>query len=235
MVDIVIVSYKDELELNQCIKSIKEHCVDYNLIIEDNNISNIGFTRAVNVGIKKGSADWVWLLNSDALIKDNMTQQALINRFSYGSQVGLVGSMQIDPYNHDLIKFAGSDCCFPAGRHKGGLLSMGHGRIPEKQKWLNFASVMLRRSMTNKIGLLDESMFLVYSDSSYCYTARSLGYECWYEPCSQVFHKLKASKGGSDWHRKDMEAFMKKWGITYDETSKSFQYSPLFQKLDMFP
>jgi GT2 family glycosyltransferase len=235
VIDIIIVSYKDQFDLEKCTASIKEHCTDYNLIIEDNNISNSGFTRAVNIGIKKGSSEWIWLFNSDAVVKDSMTAQALINRFSYGSQVGLVGSMQIDPDNHDLIKFCGSDCCFPAGRHKGGFISMGHGRIPEKQKWLNFASVMIRRSMIEKIGFLDESMFLIYSDSSYCYTARSFGYECWYEPRSQVFHKLKASKGVSEWHQKDMKAFMDKWGITYDEKTNSFRYSPLFQKLDMFP
>ena len=232
--DIIIVSYKDEVEIKRCVASIEKYCIDYKLYIEDNNINNVGFTCAVNTGIKKGTGEYIWLINSDAVVKDSQTQQALIDRFSYGTQVGIVGSMQVDYENHDLIRHCGTIRCFPGGQHKGGYISMGHGSIPEKQTWVNFASVMFSRKMTEDIGLLDESMYLLYSDSSYCYTARSKGYECWYESRSQIFHKLKASKTITEWHKKDMEVFMKKWGITQTPEGK-FVYSDLFARLDMFP
>jgi GT2 family glycosyltransferase len=209
--DIIIVSYQDEQELAQCVASIKQHCTDYNLIIETNTPeNNRGFTKAVNDGIRKGKSEFIWLLNSDAIVKDSVTQQALIERFSYSSKIGVVGSMQIDPDNHDMIRCAGVDVCFPAGRHKGGLISMGHGQIPEKQRWQNFASVMIRRNILRTVGYPDEGMFLIYSDSSFCYSVREAGLECWYEPRSQIYHRLKASKNISEWHQKDMVAFMKK-------------------------
>ena len=88
--------------------------------------------------------------------------------------------------------------------------------------------------MISEVGLLDENMYLLYSDSSYCYSCRAAGWECWYEPQSRVFHKLKVSKGVSEWHQKDMLAFMKKWGIIMTPEGQ-FIYSPLFSKLDMFP
>jgi GT2 family glycosyltransferase len=237
MTDIIIVSYKDQLELEQCVTSIRKNCSNYNLFVEDNNppLPNRGFSLAVNDGIKRGVSPYIWLLNSDAIIKDSMSQQALLERFSYGTQVGIVGSMQIDYDNHNLIRHCGTIKCFPSGSHQGGYISMGHGQIPSKQKWVNFASVMLSREMTEKIGLLDLNMFLLYSDSDYCYVARSRGYECWYEPRSKVFHKLKASKNTSEWHQKDMEAFMKKWGIRYLPEAKVFEYSLQFSHLDMFP
>jgi GT2 family glycosyltransferase len=237
MTDIIIVLYGDRKDLDRCVTSVEEHCTDYKLHIIDNNPpnENLGFTKANNQGIKAaGTGEYFWLLNQDAVVLEG-AQQALIDRFSYGEQVGIVGSKQLDPDNHDIIRFCGADCCFPAGRHKGGLVSMGHGRIPEKQKWLNFASVMIKRTVISKVGLLDESMYLLYSDSSYCYSCRQAGYECWYEPRSQVLHRLNASKNVSEWHKKDMEAFMKKWGITYDKETNTFQYSDLFQKLDLFP
>jgi GT2 family glycosyltransferase len=232
--DIVIVSYKDEEPLARCIASIKEHCTDYNLIVEDNNVDNRGFTKAVNDGIKKGSASYVWLINSDAIVLEG-AQQALIDRFGYHEKVGIVGSMQLDFDNQDIIRHGGTSRAFPGGVHKGGRVSMGHCKNPEKQTWVNFASVMLGRQMINEVGLLDEDMFLIYSDSSYCYTCRDKGWDCWFEPRSRVLHKLNASKTVTDWHKKDMEVFMKKWGIAYDPNAGSFQYSPLFQKLDMFP
>lgn len=232
--DIIIVSYKDEIELKRCVDSIKEHCKDFNLIIEDNNIVNRFFTKAVNEGISKGKAPYVWLINSDAVVLPG-AQEGLINHFSYGPQVGIVGSMQIDYENRDLIRHGGTVRAFPAGVHQNGLLSMGHCQIPKKQTWVNFASVMIRRAMIEKIGLLDSSMVLLYSDSDYCYFARSKGYEVWYTPNSRVLHKLNSSKKVTEWHEKDMKTFMNKWGISYHLESKSFQLSDKFQKLDMFP
>ena len=235
--DIIIVSYKDEIELKRCISSIKKYCKDYTLYIEDNNIEgqNRGFSLAVNDAIKKGSSEFIWLLNSDAIVKNEMTQQALIDRFSHSPRIGIVSSCQLDYDNPDRIRCAQTLQCFPGGVHSGGFVSMGHGQIPMKQCWANGASMMIRRSIIIDVGLLSDSMYLLYSDSDFCYTARSKGYECWYEPRSQVFHGLKVSKTNTEWHKKDMEAFMRKWGITYIKETNSFQYSELFQKLDMFP
>lgn len=232
--DIIIISYKDEIPLKECIASIERHCTDYNLIIEDNNLDNRGFSRAANAAIKKGKAPMIWLLNSDAIVLEG-AQQALIDRFAYGNQVGIVGSMQIDPDDHDLIRCGGMLRAFPSGVHKSGRISMGHCQIPSKQTWYNFASVALSSKMVEKIGPMDESMFLLYIDSDYSYYCRSCGYEVWYEPRSRVIHKLNASKKVTEWHKKDLEAFMKKWGITYNQETNSFQYSEQFKKLDMFP
>jgi GT2 family glycosyltransferase len=231
--DIIIISYKDEEPLKECIASIKEHCTDYNLIVEDNNIDNRGFSKAGNIAIKKGTAPFIWLLNSDAIVLKG-AQQALIDRFSYGDKVGIVGSMQVDPDDPDIIKCGGMLRAWPSGVHAGGRVSMGHCQIPSKQTWYNFASVMLSRKMVEDIGAMDESMFLLYIDSDYGYYCRSKGYEIWYEPRSVVKHKLHASKTPTEWHRKDMEAFMKKWGITVTPEGL-FSYSDLFLKLDLFP
>ena len=231
--DIIIVWYGDRTDLDACIASVEKNCTDYELRVIDNNKVNLGFTKAVNTGIKAGTCPYVWLINQDAIVLPG-AQEALIYRFSYHHKVGIVGSMQRDPDDQDLIRHGGTLRAFPSGIHKGGRISMGHGQIPEKNTWVNFASAMLRRSMIDEIGPLDEQMFLVYSDSDYCYVARRAGWDVWYEPRSQVLHKLKASRGTSEWHQKDMQAFMKKWGIVHVPPDK-FSVSSGFQKLDMLP
>ena len=231
--DIVIVLYGDRKDLDRCVASVEKHCTEYALHVVDNNEVNRGFTKGNNEGIVAGTAPWVWLLNQDAVVLEG-AQQALIDRFSYGPKVGIVGSMQIDYDNQDLIRHGGTSRAFPAGAHKGGLLSMGHCSMPEKQTWVNFASVMLRREMIEKIGPLDERMYLVYSDSDYCYHAREQGWECWYAPRSRVLHRLNVSKKVTDWHRKDMQAFMDKWGIKALPDGQ-FAVSERFSRLDMFP
>jgi len=234
MTDIVVVLYGDRKDLDRCVASVEKYCTDYKLHVIDNNKENRGFTKANNDGIRAGTGNFIWLLNQDAVILEG-AQQALINRFKYHEKVGIVGSMQIDYDNHDLIRHGGTSRAFPGGQHKGGYISMGHCKNPEKQTWVNFASVMLRRKMIDEIGAMDEKMFLIYSDSDYCYTARQNGWECWYEPASKVYHKLNASKTITDWHKKDMEAFMKKWGIRHISEKNAFEYSDAFNKLDMFP
>jgi GT2 family glycosyltransferase len=235
MTDIITLLYGDRKDLDQLITSIETHCTDYNLIVIDNNELNRGFTKATNEGISQGTAPYIWLLNQDAIVLKG-AQEALIQRLLLDETCGIAGSMQVDIDNPNLIRHGGTQRAFPGGSHKGGYLSMGHCQIPEKQTWVNFASVMLRRAMVDKIGLLDESMFLLYSDSDYCYVARQNGWSVWYEPNSRVVHRLNASKNITEWHRKDMEAFMKKWEIVPDPIQPNgFRYGRTFAKLDMFP
>lgn len=229
--DIIILLYGDRKDLDRCVASIKKYCNNYILHIIDNNEYNRGFTKGVNEGILAGNAPYIWLLNQDAVVFNENTQEALINRFSYGEKVGIVGSMQLDFDDHDIIRHGGTVRCWPSGVHAGGRVSMGHCRVPSKQTWVNFASAMLRREMIQYIGLLDDNMFLLCSDSDYCYWARYRGWEVWYTPESKVLHRLgKGSKSLSEWHQKDTLAFMDKWGISRDGIK-----SKLFQRLDMYP
>ncbi len=228
--DIILVLYGDRKDLDRCVTSVERHCSNYKLHIIDNNKINNGFTKAVNEGIQAGSAPYIWLLNQDAVVLEG-AQEALINSFNYGPQVGIAGSMQIDYDDRDLIRHGGTQQAFPYGIHKGGKISMGHCRMPEKNTWINFASAMFRRKMVEQIGLLDENMFLLFSDSDYCYWARYRGWEVWYTPESKVLHRLgAASKSVSEWHQKDMKAFMDKWGIMSNGSK-----SELFKRLDSFP
>jgi len=227
--DIILVLYGDRKDLDRCIKSVEENCSDYNLQVIDNNENNRGFTKAVNEGILAGNAPYIYLLNQDAVVLPG-AQQTLIDRIKNNPKVGIAGSMQIDYDDRDLIRHGGTQRAFPGGVHKGGRISMGHCRVPEKQTWVNFASVMLRREMVRHIGVLDENMFLLYSDSDYCYWARYRGWEVWYEPESKVLHRLNASKTVTEWHKKDQKAFMDKWGIGTDG-----RCSLIFQRLDMNP
>jgi len=210
--DIIIVFYGDRADLDICVSSIERHCTRYHIHIVDNNKENVGFTRGVNRGITHGNAPYVWLLNQDAVVLKG-AQEALINRLDRQPKTGIVGSMQIDPEDRDFITHGGTLRAFPTGLHKGGRLSRRECLSPMAQSWVNFASVMLRRKMIDQIGLLDDSMFLFYSDSDYCYWARYNGWEVWYEPDSRVLHRLNVSCTGSDWQTKDMFVFMKKWGF----------------------
>lgn len=222
--DIIIVSYKDRKTLSQCVMSIHDTGIYSPISIIDNNKHNLGFTHAVNKGILRTSGDYIWLLNSDAVVLTG-SLDSLIKRMGSDEHCGIVGSMQLDPDNPDIIRHGGTSQAYPYGVHKGGSLKAGDCRLPEKQTWVNFASVLIRRTMVDLIGLLDENYFMYYSDSDYCYQARSTGWSVWYEPGSKVLHRLNASANpDKSLLNKDKKHFEEKW-LTNDN----------WQKINMLP
>jgi GT2 family glycosyltransferase len=61
--------------------------------------------------------------------------------------------------------------------------------------WVPGASMILRRSMLEEIGLLDEGLYTYYDDVDICLRARRAGWETWYVPESKIIHLEGASTG----------------------------------------
>ena len=57
------------------------------------------------------------------------------------------------------------------------------------------ASMILRRTMLEEIGLLDEGLYTYFDDADICLRARRSGWETWYVPESKVIHLGGASTG----------------------------------------
>jgi len=92
LIDIVIVNYKSTDYLLKCLKSVYDSISDIpvRVFVYDNdskngvdritiafpnvnltkNKFNMGFSKAVNMGIRQGTAPYVLLLNPDTTIKD---------------------------------------------------------------------------------------------------------------------------------------------------------------------
>ena len=61
--------------------------------------------------------------------------------------------------------------------------------------WVSGASMILRRTMLEQIGLLDEGLYTYCDDVDICLRARRAGWETWYVPESRVVHLAGASTG----------------------------------------
>lgn len=69
------------------------------------------------------------------------------------------------------------------------------GKTPQTIDWVPGASLMLRRTMVEAIGGLDEEYFLYYEETDFCLKAQRAGYSCWYVPESRVLHISGQSTG----------------------------------------
>jgi N-acetylglucosaminyl-diphospho-decaprenol L-rhamnosyltransferase len=85
--------------------------------------------------------------------------------------------------------------------------------------------MILRRTMLEQIGLLDEGMYTYFDDVDICLRARRAGWETWYVPESKVIHLEGASTGigyrkverrlPSYWYQARHRFFTKNYGALY--------------------
>jgi len=200
MVDVIIPHYGPDGDLEACIKSFEGDPMVNEIFVIDNNKENKGFTAAVNEGIKMsiradgiyGEVPFVAVVNNDTtVIEGGFTP--LVERMSKTPECGLVCPCTVHSENHDQIVHAGGEQMFPNGVHRSGLRSLQQWNEPCKVKWASFVVVLIRKTAMMDIGLLDEKMFLICSDSDYCVRLRYAGWECWYEPTSIWDHKIGES------------------------------------------
>ena len=95
---------------------------------------------------------------------------------------------------------------------------------PTKADWVSGASVILRRTMLEEIGLLDEGLYTYFDDIDIGLRARRAGWETWYVPESRVVHLGGASTGVTQqmvkrrpayWYQARRRFFLKSYGKAY--------------------
>lgn len=195
----------------------------YSFLIINNNGRNRGFTAACNIGLQhlteSPAYDSAWLLNNDTEFESRTQfEQSLAAMRALGAARcwGIV-SQQIRRFdNRDAIIFGGSLECFPAGRHRSGSVSKGDWEHASEERWLSFCSVLILRSVVEKIGLMDQQLVNYFSDSDYSLRARAAGIGIGYAGRqSFVYHKVgQSSNPGAEQTkvlRGDCLSFWQKW------------------------
>jgi tetratricopeptide (TPR) repeat protein len=186
------------------------------VFIRDNNVENVYFTAAVNEGlIKYLEADcrYMILLNQDMYLEPNAVE-AMVRSMEAHPKAGIGSPLEHVVEQPDGDVLAGGLEAFPSGVHRSGPRS--RFAFDEPILWANGSCMILRRQMIRQIGLLDESFKLICSDSDYCFTARSRGWEVWRIGAAYGVHEHGVSGAGSDpaielMKIDDMLRFARKW------------------------
>jgi N-acetylglucosaminyl-diphospho-decaprenol L-rhamnosyltransferase len=61
--------------------------------------------------------------------------------------------------------------------------------------WVSGASMVIRRTVLETVGLLDEGLFTYFDDCDICLNAKRAGWPTWYVPDSRVVHLVGQSTG----------------------------------------
>jgi GT2 family glycosyltransferase len=165
---------------------------------------NLGFTGGNNIGITyalRHQADFVWLLNNDTLVDPHVLD-------SMGSfvdpKVGVVGSKIYFAPGHEfhLARYKENE----QGRvfwYAGGLVDwhnmyashrgvdeVDHGQYDteEDTPFVTGCSMMIKRSVFDRIGMLDDRYYLYLEDLDFCLRAKKAGFSLRYVPSSVLWH-----------------------------------------------
>jgi GT2 family glycosyltransferase len=164
--------------------------------------ANLGFAGGNNVGIShalKEGADYVWLLNNDA-VADADALTAMVETMQNDPTVGIAGSKIYFHHDPRRVWFAG-------GMWEKGRLRLRHRGANELDEGqfdktcevgsVSGCSMLARSAAIEVIGMMDESFFLYWEDAEWCARAKAEGYKVLFVPGSRVWHKVSSSTGRS--------------------------------------
>jgi GT2 family glycosyltransferase len=167
------------------------------------NNDNLGFAGGNNVGITHAlghGADYVWLLNNDAVVEPDALSE-LVQVAESDDRIGMVGSKIVYYDTPHLLWYAGAtlDPAYPHRPAHRGLREEDRGQYDETAEtgYVTGCSLLARRGMMETVGLLDDNLFLYFEDVDWSARARHAGWRLMYAPASVVRHKESASAGGA--------------------------------------
>lgn len=156
---------------------------------------NYGFCRAVNVGVEHSKTPYVILLNNDTEVEPGFVR-ALERPLERYADI-FSGSAQMRNLRRpELIDDAGDYYCalgwaFACGKDKP---VSGYQRSREIFAACGGAAI-LRKSVLDQIGVMDENHFAYLEDIDLGYRARIYGYRNIYIPEAVVYHAGSAASG----------------------------------------
>ncbi|MFM7080039.1 MAG: glycosyltransferase family 2 protein [Bacteroidota bacterium] len=166
------------------------------------NKDNVGFSKANNQAIIQSKGDYVLLLNPDTVVEEDTFRKCVAFMDSHPDAGGL-GVKMIDGKGNFLPeskrgmpspsvafwKISGLSSLFPKsktfGKYHLGFLSEDETHEVEI---LAGAFMMMRKSVIDQVGMLDESFFMYGEDIDLSYRILQGGYKNYYYPGTRIIH-----------------------------------------------
>ena len=175
----------DNISSDDSQKKCKEKFPDIILIQND---KNLGYCGGNNVGIREAKGEFIVILNPDTIVEPNWINELIIAYDKFGE--GLYQPKILSLNEENIIQSTGNMLHvfgFGFARDKGNKIS---NKIEEIEK-IGYASgtcLFTSRKVIDKVGLLDEFLFLYHDDLDLGWRAAQIGINSYYVPKSKIFH-----------------------------------------------
>jgi len=176
---------------------------------------NRGFAPAVNEGARRADGEFLCLLNADVEVRPNWLAP-MVELIRSDPRTGAVGNRNLD--RDGRIDSVGSEFSHASGNFEHVLLGAADAPRPERdaptdRDMITAACLLVRRSLWEDLGGLDEAYRVAYfEDSDLCMRIRRAGYRVVYCPDSViVHHKNHSGAGRHPFYRRNKRLFHERW------------------------
>ena len=213
---VIIPNYNGKHFLKECVDSLNNQKCSFNVVIIDNasedgsadyiadkypeftlirNKINMGFSKAVNQGIKASNTDYFFLLNNDVVLESNCIFN-LIKCINKDENIFAVASKMIQYDDRSKLDDAGDEYTLLGWTKKVGDGKSSEMYTSEREIFSACAGAALyRRIIFDQIGYFDENFFAYMEDVDISYRARIHGFKCVYCPKALVYHRMSGTSG----------------------------------------
>jgi GT2 family glycosyltransferase len=214
-VTVIIPNYNGLSFMEPCIESLKKQTYkDFDILVVDNGSSdksqewlrdrkipalfldkNMGFSGAVNAGIRAAQTPYVLLLNNDTEAEPGFVGE-LVKSISRSGRIFSVSSKMIQLYHKDLIDSAGDMYSVMGWAYQRGVGQKSKGYKREREVFSACAGAAIyQRAAFETVGYFDEKHFAYLEDIDICYRAKIFGYHNLYCPTAVVYHVGSGTSG----------------------------------------
>ena len=246
-VSIIIPVFNKVAFTRQCLASIARHASDrvqHQVIVVDNastddtdcylrelsardprvlhirNETNLGFSRANNVGAQIATGRYVLFLNNDTIVQPGWLE-AMAAIAQGDPRVGVIGIKQLFPYTNRIHH---TGMIFGADRRPQHIYPHADGSLPHVNKQREYQSVtgsclLMPRQLFLDVGMFDEGYRNGYEDVDLCLTVRARQRTVVCCTTSFIYHYGQITETRTADDDANLVRFMSRWGdrITPDE------------------
>ena len=245
-VSVIIVNYKTPQLCIDCINSVfaKTIGLNFEIILVDNDSqdnslqiikeefgdkvilvdakNNLGFGKANNLGAEYAQGEYLFLLNSDTILRNNAIKY-LYDFIKNDSTVGIVGGNLFDNDGNHAHSFKYNQFDLNSLKVVGFFKAMLHklgGKMPdwefndtkkpvELSGYITGADLMIKKSIFDEVGGFDKDFFMYFEESEMTYRVRQLGYKVYSVPSAEIIHLEGASTKGKSFSERRQRMFNK--------------------------
>lgn len=223
---IAINGYKSPELLKLCLESVFEHLkessIHYEILVADSATEeatemlmreefpqvrffpfkeNVGFKTLVNTSLREAAGTYVFLINSDIIL----TQDVLPKMLEYMKahpEIGLLAPKQLNfngTLQHSCYRFYRPQTVLYrrtilsrlsfAKKHLRWFMMQDYDRMePKSVDWVIGSAMLISREASERVGVMDDQFFMYMEDVDWCRRFWENGYRVVYYPNAFVYH-----------------------------------------------
>lgn len=205
LVSIIIVNFNGGKVIEECLASIKKLTYsNFETIIIDNastdgtgkyatikNKKNLGFAVANNQGAKLAKGKYILLLNNDTKVPPKLLN-ILVKRAEKSPKIGVIQPKIYIMDNPQYLDNAGSFLTQIGFLRHWGFQSKDSAEFGKEREIFSAkgACMLIRKDVIDQTGLFDESFFMYFEESDFCWRVWIAGYKIIFYPKIHIYHKV---------------------------------------------